>query len=187
MIIEINTDLLNVIEDLTMGQLVFLSMVLDKNQKNNQDVRKLVSLISDDEISCLLQKDLITSIERGDSIVYEASQKLLNLTSKKESYFDLFYKQYPIYVLRPDGSKAYLRANINKCRKAFESTCGRSSAMAEHIINCLNYEVDKKTRTGKIGYMKTMWRWLIDHQWEETEEEMRDTVEQTESYGTELI
>ena len=33
-----------------------------------------------------------------------------------------------------------------------------------------------------------MWRWLIDHQWEETEEEMADnSVNNTNAYGTELL
>lgn len=32
----------------------------------------------------------------------------------------------------------------------------------------------KKTNEGKLSYMKTMWRWLVDHQWEESEEEMQD-------------
>lgn len=36
--------------------------------------------------------------------------------------------------------------------------------------------------------MKTMWRWLIDHQWEETEAEMQDIEQkQTNTYGTELL
>ena len=44
-------------------------------------------------------------------------------------------------------------------------------------------------KTGKLSYMKTMWRWLVDHQWEETEEEMRDSQpkETVQDYGTELI
>ena len=42
-------------------------------------------------------------------------------------------------------------------------------------------------REGKLSYMKTMWRWLVDHQWEETEQEMQNTEEYTNSYGTELI
>ena len=51
MIIELDTSLLNAAENINMNQLVFLSMVLDKNQKSyNQDVQKLVSLITDDEI-----------------------------------------------------------------------------------------------------------------------------------------
>jgi hypothetical protein len=188
MIIELNTDLLNVEDNLSMNQLVFLSMILDKNQKpNNQDVRKLVSLISDDEISYLLNQDLITSIERDDAIVYEAGQKLTNFLNSKRGYFDQFYEQYPVYVLRPDGSKGYLRANVNKCRRMFDTICGKSSAMAEHLINCLDYEVKKKMSTGKIGYMKTMWRWLVDHQWEEIEEELKDTDKTVSAYGTDII
>ena len=77
MIIELNTKLLDLPEDLNMNQLVFLSMVLDKNQTTrNQDVHRLVSLISDDEISYLVQQNLITSIERGEFITYEASPQL---------------------------------------------------------------------------------------------------------------
>lgn len=189
MIIELDTKLLDLPEHLNMNQLVFLSMVLDKNQTTkNQDVHQLVSLIGDDEISYLVQQNLITSIERGGFTVYQATEKLTSFIANKGDYFDKFYDQYPVYVLRPDGSKCYLRANVNKCRHLFNVTCGKSSAMAEHLINCLKFEIDKKTREGKLSYMKTMWRWLVDHQWEESEEEMNDNVEQTtNTYGTELI
>jgi hypothetical protein len=187
MIIELDTKLLEIPEELNMNQVVFLSVVLDKNQKLYQDVRKIVSLISDDEISYLIQKDLITSIERGGFIVYQPTQKLKDYLSLKTSYFDTFFERYPSYVLRPDGAKAYLRINVNKCRNLFNLTCGGSSAMAEHLINCLDFEVSQKMKDGKLGYMKTMWRWLIDHQWEESEEAMNESIEHTESYGTELI
>lgn len=188
MIIELDTKLLDIPEVTTMNQLVFLSMVLDKNQKpKNQDVHRLVSLISDDEISYLVQQNLITSIERDGFITYEATSKLKELTTQKSDYFDVFYERYPVYVLRPDGTKAYLRANVNKCRHLFNVTCGKSSAMAEHLINCLDFEISKKMKEGKISYMKTMWRWLVDHQWEESEEEMNDTEQTVNTYGTELI
>lgn len=189
MIIELDTKLLDLPEQLNMNQLVFLSMVLDKNQTTkNQDVHQLVSLIGDEEISYLVQQNLITSIERGGFTVYEGTERLKTFISDKGDYFDAFYNQYPVYVLRPDGSKSYLRANVNKCRHLFNTTCGKSSAMAEHLINCLKFEIDKKTKEGKLSYMKTMWRWLVDHQWEESEEEMNDTVDlNTNAYGTELI
>lgn len=189
MIIELDTKLLNLPANINLNQLVFLSMVLDKNQKTyNQDVRKLVSLISDDEISYLINQGLITSIERRGSIVYEPTEMLSNFITPEKDYFDLFYDMYPVYVLRPDGTKNYLRANVNKCRHLYNTYVGKSSAAAEHINNCLAFEIDKKTRSGKIGYMKTMWRWLVDHQWEETEEEMKDSITKTQdAYGTELI
>ena len=110
------------------------------------------------------------------------------IVTPEKDYFDLFYEMYPVYVLRPDGSKSYLRANVNKCRNLYRTYVGKSSAMAEHINNCLKYEIEKKTLQGKIGYMKTMWRWLVDHQWEATEEEMTDVVTKTQdAYGTELL
>ena len=188
MIIELNTKLLD-IPGVNSNQLIFLSLVLDKNQKTyNQDVRKVVSLVSDEEISNLISQGLITSIERGKSITYSATDKLKEIAKPNQDYFDLFYEMYPIYVLRPDGTKNYLRANINKCKRLFNSYVGRSEAMAQHLIQCLDFEMKKKANQGKLGYMKTMWRWLVDHQWEESEEEMQDESKQEEStYGTELI
>lgn len=189
MIIEVNTKLLDLPQHINSNQLIFLSMVLDKNQKTyNQDVRKVISLISDDEISYLIDQGLVTSIERGNSITYIATDVLKDAVSPNKQYFDLFYEMYPVYVMRPDGSKSYLRANINKCRKLYNNYVGSSDAMAEHINKCLEFEISKKMREGKISYMKTMWRWLVDHQWEESEEEMQDTNSQTSDvYGTELI
>jgi hypothetical protein len=188
MIIELNTKLLDLPEDLNMNQLVFLSMVLDKNQNTkHQDVHRLVSLINDDEISYLVQQNLVTSIERGEFRVYEATERLKTFMKNEKDYFDLFYELYPVYVLRPDGMKSYLRANVNKCRHLFNVTCGNSSAMAEHLIKCLEFEISKKMKEGKIGYMKTMWRWLVDHQWEESEEEMNDTEKPVNTYGTDII
>jgi len=188
MIIEVNTKLVDIDENLNSNQLLFLSMILNKNQTRYQDVRKIVSLISDDEVSYLINQGLITSIERGNSITYQPTSKLLDGLKPSKDYFDVFYDMYPVYVMRPDGSKSYLRANVNKCRHFFNVTTGSSEAYKEHIIKCLEFEINKKMKEGKISYMKTMWRWLIDHQWEETEEEMKDNEQNTvNSYGTELI
>ena len=189
MIIELNTKLLGIPEKINLNQLVFLSMVLDKNQKsNNQDVRKIVSLISDDEISYLVQQGLITSIERGKSITYHETDKLLKYITLEKSYFDRFYDIYPVYVIRPDGTKSFLRANINKCRNLYGTYVGNSQEMAEHINKCLEKEISNKMSQGKLSYMQTMWRWLADHQWEEIEEEMKNNEQQSSrAYGTELI
>ena len=188
MIIEVNTKLLEIGEQINANQLLFLSIVLDKNQPKYQDVRKIVSLISDDEIQYLVDTGLITSIERGNSITYQATEKLKEAIATEKSYFDRFYDMYPVYVMRPDGSKSYLRANVNKCRHLFNIKVGNSSVMAEHIIRCLEFEIDKKMREGKISYMMTMWNWLSRNQWEVSEEEMQDIeLQVTQSYGTELI
>jgi len=60
--------------------------------------------------------------------------------------------------------------------------------MHEHIVNCLKYEIDNKMQTGKIGYMKTMWKWLTQREWETTEEQMKVDTPSTEyyNYGTDI-
>lgn len=187
MIIEVNTKLLDLPEQININQLIFLSLVLDKNQKSNQNVRKIVSLISDDDISSLVQQELITSTETGNATTYRPSNKLISFMEPERDHFDRFYEMYPVYVMRPDGTKCYLRANVNKCRHLFNTYVGKSDAMAEHLIECLEFEINKKTTQGKLSYMKTMWRWLVDHQWEETEAEIEDVPQHVNSYGTELI
>ena len=188
MIIELNTKILDEFPGLSMNQLVFLSMILGKNQPIYQDVRKIVSLISDEDISYLISQELVTAIESGESITYQPTDKLISAVKPEKDYFDVFYDMYPVYVMRSDGSKSYLRANVNKCRHFFNTKCGKSSAMAEHLIKCLDYEIAKRMREGSIGYMMTMWNWLTRSQWEAIEEEMQDTTKQAvNSYGTELI
>lgn len=188
MIIEVNTRLLDKFPELNSNQLIFLSIVLDKNQHKYQDVRKIVSLISDDEIQYLVNQQLVSLIEKEDSKTYQATEKLREAVSLEKSYFDVFYDMYPVYVVRTDGSKSYLRANVNKCRHYFNTKCGNSSAMAEHLINCLDFEVSKRMREGSLSYMMTMWNWLTRNQWEAVEEEMQDSEQKSnQSYGTELI
>lgn len=187
MIIELNTKILDEIPGLSMNQFVFLSMILGKNQPKYQDVRKIVSLISDEEISYLVSQELVTAIESSESITYQPTDKLKNIVATQKSYFDLFYDMYPVYVMRKDGSKSYLRANVNKCRHFFNTKCGGSSAMAEHLINCLDYEISKRMREGSLGYMMTMWNWLTRSQWEAIEEELQTEQQSVNSYGTELI
>ena len=187
MIIEVNTKLLDVYPELNSNQLLFLSMVLDKNQPKYQDVRKVISLISDDDISYLVEQGLILSIEREDVKTCQPTDKLQNSIAPSKDYFDLFFDMYPVYVMRKDGTKCYLRANVNKCRHFFNTKCGKSTAMAEHIIRCLDYEISKRMREGSLSYMMTMWNWLTRSQWEAIEDEMNDTSNTQSTYGTELM
>lgn len=188
MIVELNTEVLDKFPDLNMNQLVFLSMILGKNQPKYQDVRNVISLISENDISYLIEQQLVTAIESGESITYQGTDKLKTAIDPKKDYFDLFYDMYPVYVMRSDGTKSYLRANVNKCRHFFNTKCGKSSAMAEHIIKCLDFEISKRMKDGSISYMMTMWNWLTRSQWEAVEEEMQDTEQKSvDYYGTELI
>lgn len=174
MILEIDTSILDRIPNLSINQLVFLNLVLSDIKTINQDIQKLLSLVNEEEIQDLELQGLIQiTKDNSDNQVISKTDKLKELLKEDKSMFDEFYDQFPVYVLRPDGTKGFLRANINKCRKEYNSIVGKSRAMHQHILDCLSYEIEDKISTGKLGYMKTMWKWLTQHEWETIEEQMK--------------
>lgn len=188
MILEIDTSILDRIPNLSINQLVFLTLVLNDIKVINQDIQRLLSLVNEEEIQGLETQGLISIQYDGDTKVITKTQALDELLKEDKSMFDEFYDQFPVYVMRPDGTKGFLRANVNKCRKEYNRIVGKSKAMHEHIISCLKYEIDDKMRTGKMSYMKTMWKWLTQHEWETIEEQMKVETPNLDyyNYGTEL-
>lgn len=191
MILELDTSLFDIYGKMSINQLVFLTLVLNENQSNNQDIHQFLSRISENEIQELVDSNIITVITSGDSKIYSISEDTRKCLKQDKSWFDEFYEVFPVYVTRPDGTKGFLRSNINKCRKEYNRIVGKSRAMHEHLIKCLQFEIDNKMITGKIGYMKTMWKWLTQREWEVTEEEMQFSMEQDinneVAYGANII
>ena len=184
MILELDTSLFN-IGEISINQLVFLTLCLNENQNNNQDVHQFLSRISETEIQSLINQDLVSYTTEDDNKIYKPTEKLLSFTKSKNDWFDEFYEVFPVYVTRPDGTKGFLRSNLNKCRKEYNRIVGKSRAMHEHLLNCLNWEINNKMMTGKLGYMKTMWKWLTQREWEGLEEQMQYEQEGG-SYGCQL-
>ena len=189
MILEIDTSILDRIPNLSINQLVFLTLVLSDIKTINQDIQKLLSLVNEEEIHELeLQGLILIKLDESGNQVISKTEKLNELLKEDKSMFDEFYDLFPVYVTRPDGTKGFLRSNINKCRKEYNRIIGKSKAMHEHIMACLKYEIDAKMQTGKLGYMKTMWKWLTQHEWETIEEQMKlEEPVNSYNYGTELF
>lgn len=152
MILELDTSLLKKF-NISINQLVFINLVLSENQNNHQDVHELLSRVSDEEIQDLIQRNIIVETITDDNKIYRASEQLAEVTkSDKESMFDEFYEVFPVYVIRPDGTKGFLRANVNKCRKEYNKIIGKSRAMHDYLLGCLKWEIDNKVTSGKLGY-----------------------------------
>ena len=154
MILEIDTSILDRIPNISINQLVFLTLVLSDIKVINQDIQKLLSLVNEEEIQELANQGLISINNSTDNQVISKTSKLDELLKEDKTMFDTFYDQFPVYV-----------------------------------IDCLRYEIDDKMRTGKMGYMKTMWKWLTQHEWETFEEQMKldDYQPNTYNYGTDVI
>lgn len=186
MVLELDTSLFDKF-NISINQAVFLTLVMNENQHNNQDIHQFLSRISEDDIQELVSNGTITVNTSGDSQVYSLSESSKELLKEEKTWFDEFYEVFPVYVMRPDGTKGFLRSNINKCRKEYNRTVGKSKAMHEHIMNCLRKEIDDKIMTGKLGYMKTMWKWITQHEWEAIEEQMYNEPVTSDAYGTSCI
>ena len=140
MILELDTTLLDIFGEISINQLVFLTLVLNDNQSNNQDVHKFLSRISENDIQELIDNNLISFTTSGDNKIYSPTEKLLLSMKQDKTWFDEFYEVFPVYVMRPDGTKGFLRANINKCRKEYNRIVGKSKAMHEHLLQCLQFD-----------------------------------------------
>lgn len=186
MIIEIDTNLLEIVGNLSMNQLVFLSLVLDKNQKFNQGITTIIRLVSDNEIQDLIDRNLIQKITDNTKVIYKPTKELTEKITPKDILFEQFYMLYPTMVIRPDGTKGFLRSNIKKCREYYNKLVKGNPQLHDRIISALNYEISDKTITGKLGYMKTMWKWITSHEWELIEEQMNNQTDTLPIYGTQL-
>lgn len=182
MIVEIDTSLLEKVENLSINQLVFLSLVI--NQTNQSKLQSLFSLMKSNEIQEMID---IGYIEKAADGTYKSTTSLIDKVGTKKDLFQEFYDAYPVYVIRPDSTKDYLRANVNKCRKFYNQTIGKSTAMHEHIMKCLYADLDTKAMNGKLCYLKRMWQWLTSREWESVEQSITDiNTEQTTTYGTDI-
>ena len=186
MVLELDTSLFDKF-NISINQAVFLTLVMNENQHNNQDIHQFLSRISEDDIQELVSNGTITVNTSGDSKIYSLSESSKELLKEEKTWFDEFYEVFPVYVMRPDGTKGFLRSNINKCRKEYNRTVGKSKAMHEHIMNCLRKEIEDKMMTGKLGYMKTMWKWITQREWEAIEEQMYNEPITSDAYGTSCI
>lgn len=188
MILELDISLLKQY-NLTIDQLVFISLLSNGNQKNNQDIRKLLSRVNEEEIKDLITRNIVIEIYNNNGIEFALSDSFRESVRKElDDMFDEFYEAFPVYVIRPDGTKGFLRSNVNKCRKEYNRIVGRSRDMHRHIMDCLQYELDDKAVHGKLGYMKTMWKWLTQREWECYEEQLQyKSTEREDDYGSSIL
>lgn len=193
MTIDLDINFLKYEPNLSIGQLLFLSLVKNDNQTNHQEVSQIVNLFVESEIQDLIDRGLLTVTVGRTKKVYKLTSKVISFIKnlpEVKSLFDEFYELYPSYITRVDGTKDYLRSNVKQARKYYESLVGSNETLHRHIIKCLKSEVSEKLITGKIGYMKRMWKWLTNHEWEIYEDRINEqtTHKQKEDlYGTEIL
>lgn len=173
---------------ITLNQFLLLKFVVDNiNIKPYQSVIQ----INDIDIQALIKQGIL---EEGSEYNKKDLSKLIVTKEfserlKSKDFFDEFYSMYPISVARPDGIKDYLRGNISRSRKLYESHVGRSIEKHNMMLSALNFEITNRTISNKMGYMKRMYSWLLSEEWILYEEFLKDKTVQKqidEVYGTKI-
>ena len=81
MILELDTSLLNKF-NLSINQLVFISLVLNDNQINSQDIHELLSRVNEEEIQELINRNIVVVTTSDNNKIYSPSEELLETIKK---------------------------------------------------------------------------------------------------------
>lgn len=108
-------------------------------------------------------------------------------------FFDELVQVYPASVIRPDGTKDYLRTDLNRCRKIYAKITASKYAIHQNILECLQFEIALRRKENNLGYLKRLPKWLVSEEWKIYEQRIKDegfeallSREEDLGYGTNL-
>lgn len=104
---------------------------------------------------------------------------------KTENLFEEFIEEYPKSVVRTDGVIDYLRTDQKHCQQLYTVLTKNSRAKHDHIVKCLKFEVNKRTKDGSIKFMARMSKWLSTEAWRAYEDEINNVTKEN-NYGTDI-
>ncbi len=174
---------------LTPNEYVVAHTVQNKNYK---DFRALSKLIQMDDILRSLEKKGFIKVPEEEGISLDditVRNKLLFVFDERD-YFDDIYEEYPVKVIRPDGVKDYLRADVKRSRKIYYNKVNSSRKRHEKILKALRFEKEIREKENSWKYMKKLPKWLSSEEWKVFEERMRDEQQEKSNkkpeYGQQL-
>ncbi len=169
MIVEINTSKL-IEEGLTSDQYVLLYLIWEKKSavashllKNNQ---ALVKSLPD-----LVEKKYLLKFDSSTIIIDR--KKVQQLIGLKVDFFWELFNTYPAKVFT-GGSNRVLRAlshdswDAKTCKKKYESKI-KTLAKHEHVMDCLNAELNERRKRNSMEYMQQLITWINQSSWEKSE------------------
>jgi hypothetical protein len=150
------------------------------------------SEITEADIKALTKSKLIKN-HNTDDVFYvhrlEASPSAISLFATGD-FFDELLDHYPVSVRRPSGQRDFLRTNLKNCRQLYKKITKEKKQIHDHIVRCLDYEVNIRKQEGSLSYMKKLVNWLNGREWEAYEQAMqqdkRKAEEEEISYGTKI-
>ena len=173
--------------NLSPNQMLILVLI---NEGKRTWMRRLAKGLTEDpfayDFDRLADKGLVEGDIYTDSQLTEASEEMLS----GENQFEELLKTFPTSVIRQDGQKDYLRTDKRKAERMYKKITRGRKDIHEHIMSCLNYEIEQRTITNNMMWMKKLPNWLNSNEWEVWSEKMKDDDlealfgKEEEEYGT---
>lgn len=144
-----------------------------------------------DDLAQLANKSLITYFKEQE---YEFKsikvQPEFLRTLWKDDMFEEIYSLFPIKTTRPDGVVQYLRRDKRLCKDLYYIITKDDRVKHEHIMEHLKFELEYRTKTNAMKWMKTLQNWLSGREWENFEDLVADGANISEipinTYGSTL-
>jgi len=192
MLLQVDVELL-IKNKITIDQFLIATLIYEKNY---EVLSKYLELYSSEDMKIIFHRLIglglihnnisLDQIELDKIIITPFLSRIL----AQGDFFDELVQHFPVSVIRPNnGGKDYLRTDLNRCRKLYSRITGNKSAVHDHILTCLRYEVQKRYEEGSLGYMKRIPKWLASEEWIVYEQMLKDeTTSSNKSlgYGNEL-
>ena len=137
-------------------------------------------------------KELVDSYAdaKADNI-FLAEEDLVDLSENPyEKEFELFYKTYPQFALRPNGKQASLREGRKEAKALYVNILQTRKMSCNDLQNALEYYIKRKESTGDMRYIKTLKNFLKEDIWKEYYDEMKNSnnkINKDINYGGRLL
>ncbi len=162
---------------ITVDQFLIAQLIYEKNYEL---LRSYLDLYSGEELKSLflglVKAGMIDNYNHEDQ--YDLNKFIIKPSFTKilaqGDFFDEFVQTFPTSVIRPDGTKDYLRTDLNRCRRVYNKITNNKYALHLNILQCLSYEIAIKRKEGKLAYMKRLPKWLASEEWKCYEQRIKD-------------
>lgn len=134
--------------DLVLQNLVDKKLIHNANKPNEFDVKKII-----------------------------VRHKFRSETKENSQLFEEFYNLYPQKVTRPDGSVDYLRTDRDRCQKLYVKKVKLNKNLHTEIMEGLQYEIEERSKSNNLRFMKRMPKWLASEEWTIWREKLEDDTE----------
>ena len=171
------------------NQMLILTSVKEGKRK---ELAKIAKGLGEDpfifDYNRLVDRGIVTGDLYIDSELTQVGEDLI---TGKDQFSELL-ENFPVSVIRKDGTKDYLRTDKKKAERLYKRITRGRRDIHEHIINCLKYEIEQRVIGNSMMWFKKLPNWLSSNEWENWNERMKeDEIEkifgaEVEEYGTSI-